>query len=564
MPKRLKDMIKKNPEPSRPSNVDPGQLGQYSATNQVSEDGSLSTYLSSRGIDPKSLSRDSKISHAKSNEFKTWKQNHMFEEKLTEESLLDKFLSARGFNPAAISRNKKISYAKSAEFLNWSRSHMKEGTDSKTQSPTQSRLEILKKAASKHNVIDTPRGAMKREGSQTPSLTPEAVQPQKPTALQRFRNAVKQRDEKHAQIKQSKDGSGMTSAIDRLEKHLNKEETQLDEMDQKFIDSLNKLSHKHKEGDRVTVNSKFFGKQKGKVVKVDNQSVHVQRDGKTASEKYPHDAVMKEEVEQIEETGNGFTHDPWKQKYFGPHTVVSKRKMTDKEKADWEKHKEWKKGVDAAIASDMKRINKEEVEQIDELNYDTVKSLYTKRREMRDDASKKSKEVKVQNVKTSTSRLFGSKSTQNQPFDKVDKGTHYELKPKNEDVGDAKAAVHADGQTAAIDQMQAETKRKVNLIKSIYKNKRMVKEDLNDHEKEDKSVATYGKKPKFEKAEKDEGGENKPTAAATLTGGSTLTGEKRDDVEIDPMMRVRPGQPDPFKKDDKKKDGKDGKKEEKK
>ena len=84
----------------------------------------------------------------------------------------------------------------------------------------------------------------------------------------------------------------------------------------------------------------------------------------------------------------------------------------------------------------------------------------------------------------------------------------------------------------------------------------MVKEDLFDGEKEDKSVKTYGKKPKFDKAEKDEGGENKPEAAAVLTGGTTLTGTKRDEVEIDPLMRNRPGQPDVTKKDDKKKDDK--------
>jgi hypothetical protein len=55
------------------------------------------------------------------------------------------------------------------------------------------------------------------------------------------------------------------------------------------------LKESHKVGDSVTVNSKFFGKQKGKVVKVDNQSVHVQRDGKKFSEKYPHDSVIKED-----------------------------------------------------------------------------------------------------------------------------------------------------------------------------------------------------------------------------------------------------------------------------
>jgi hypothetical protein len=57
----------------------------------------------------------------------------------------------------------------------------------------------------------------------------------------------------------------------------------------------------HKVGDSVTVNSKFFGKQKGKVTKIDNQSIHVQRNDKKTSEKYPHDAVVREEVEQIDE-----------------------------------------------------------------------------------------------------------------------------------------------------------------------------------------------------------------------------------------------------------------------
>jgi hypothetical protein len=95
------------------------------------------------------------------------------------------------------------------------------------------------------------------------------------------------------------------------------------------------------------------------------------------------------------------------------------------------------------------------------------------------------------------------------------------------------------------------------MIKSIYKNKKMVKEDLYDHEKEDKSVATYGKKPKFEKADKDDStGEKKPSAAAVVSGGTTLTGQGRDTVEIDPSMRVRPGQPDPTKKDEKKKEEK--------
>jgi hypothetical protein len=100
------------------------------------------------------------------------------------------------------------------------------------------------------------------------------------------------------------------------------------------------------------------------------------------------------------------------------------------------------------------------------------------------------------------------------------------------------------------------------MIKSLYRKHRMY-EDMYDHEKEDKSVATYGKKPKMDTVDKkDSMGENKPKASAVVSGGTTLTGQDRDTVEIDPQMRVRPGQPDPTKKDDKKKDDdkKEGKK----
>jgi hypothetical protein len=86
------------------------------------------------------------------------------------------------------------------------------------------------------------------------------------------------------------------------------------------------------------------------------------------------------------------------------------------------------------------------------------------------------------------------------------------------------------------------------IIKSIYK-KKGVAEEMYDHEKEDKSVATYGKKPKISTTDpKQSMGERKPDAAAVLTGGTTLTGQPRDTVEIDPMMRKRPGPDIPGKK----------------
>ena len=48
----------------------------------------------------------------------------------------------------------------------------------------------------------------------------------KMTALEKFRKAAAEREKKHAEIEKnlSKDGSGMTAAIDRLSKQVNKEE----------------------------------------------------------------------------------------------------------------------------------------------------------------------------------------------------------------------------------------------------------------------------------------------------------------------------------------------------
>jgi hypothetical protein len=166
---------------------------------------------------------------------------------------------------------------------------------------------------------------------------------------------------------------------------------------------------------------------------------------------------------------------------------------------------------------------------------------------------------------------FGKRK--NEEVEELDELKKDTLKSYSEDVGDPKAAVNADGlpnpqlepaerfSPAKSVKMSTDQKKQMSksarMIKALYKKKGVVKEDMHDHEKEDKSVAAYGKKPKVDKADKDDSkGENKPQAAMTLTGGKTLTGIERDTVEIDPMMRNRPGQPDVTKKDDKKKDDK--------
>lgn len=108
---------------------------------------------------------------------------------------------------------------------------------------------------------------------------------------------------------------------------------------------------------------------------------------------------------------------------------------------------------------------------------------------------------------------------------------------KNEDVfQDTYAATQSANpenynQSTDDTETKKEPSNRVKVIKKIYKENR-VNEDLYDHEKDDKSVETPRKKSSLEKL---------PNASAILTGGKTETGKPRDDIEIDPQMRMRPG-----------------------
>jgi hypothetical protein len=74
------------------------------------------------------------------------------------------------------------------------------------------------------------------------------------------------------------------------------------------------------------------------------------------------------------------------------------------------------------------------------------------------------------------------------------------------------------------------------------KEKTKVTEEIYDHEKEDKSVATYGKKPNVKVNDSKGQGDNPDKAAIIVKGGKTLTGQGRDTLEIDPEMK-RPSKP---------------------
>jgi len=127
--KKLKAIIK---NPTEKPSFGTNPLDPWSAKANIAETAGLNDYLSSRGINPKFASRDSKISHAKSSAYIKWKQERKFTEEvesLDESSALDTFLSSRGLNSKNMSTQAKISYAKSDAFIKWKKAHLLEATD---------------------------------------------------------------------------------------------------------------------------------------------------------------------------------------------------------------------------------------------------------------------------------------------------------------------------------------------------------------------------------------------------------------------------------------------------
>ena len=117
---------------------------------------------------------------------------------------------------------------------------------------------------------------------------------------------------------------------------------------------------------------------------------------------------------------------------------------------------------------------------------------------------------------------------------------------KNEGVGDPQAATQSPADGANGGEEVAPPKKSIKrIVKEFHSASRQVQEDLYDWEKDDKAAKPYGKKPAVQKLDGvNDIGDDKPNARLILKGGKTLTGEPRDTVELDPMMKNRSKMPD--------------------
>ena len=72
--KKIKELIKGKKESFGTDPRDP-----WSVKSNINEDSALTQYLIARGINPTNLSKETKISHAKSAAFLAWKRQHQIE-----------------------------------------------------------------------------------------------------------------------------------------------------------------------------------------------------------------------------------------------------------------------------------------------------------------------------------------------------------------------------------------------------------------------------------------------------------------------------------------------------
>ncbi len=474
--KKIKDIIKKNPVSNPTFGTDPSNpwATKYNVT-EATEVELLARYLNSRGVNPNFVTRDTKIAHAKSSEYAKWKADHIErfarEETEVKEDHVAIAMGKQLDDEGSMILNQLDQITRCVEMLK----PVIKKPDMQVPAWVQSKVTLAT------DYIDTVANYMTSNNEKVN----EAKKP-KLTALDKWRKAADEREKKHRQYE--KPTGDLKGAIDRLEKHLNKEET---------INEVSKSEVDH----------------------------HFDQWSNSEHAPYNSDAGDDNKVHQSALSYLSSTNVP-KEKHEKLAMHIA--------------HKFHGSGID------------EEVEQIDELKKSTVFSWLKQQPVVPEKKPGMSRKDHNKKIKTS------SKSW-NRALDRLSG-----YKPTSEDAGmkedafqDPQAATQMpfDGAntTNDTDMKKREMTKSARIIKSIYKRK-SIKEDMYDFEKDDKSVQPYGKKPKLDMTDKkDNVGENKPEARAVMAGGKTLTGQKRDMVEIDPAMKNRPDRPDTFDKGNPKK-----------
>jgi len=439
---------------------------------------------------------------------------------IAEDAVLDQYLTSRGINPKHVTKDQKVAHSKMGQFLKWKRDHMSEAVDRKdtitfdipllirvlefTREDLKSDINLHKMVERLLNIRGKGTLTMNEYGKivKEEYAEEEVEQIVEITTTGYHKAAIKSRNSAAVKVMSSmgKDKAAKTKldarnrGLKRLSDRTHAEIKKANSGPQKPVE--------HKPSSMSSPQAYYASKKPGQYT---GDSVE-----------YPADTNVIAEISS--------------------ETLQSYKDKAKKSAADLASKGEYKKSndrllnhmkatgkqIDKTTASIKKSLNKEEtVSEVAPPGFEgTVKAM------------KKHKDIDNPWALAWSMKNKGYKSHK-----KAD-GTS-----KNENVQDPMAAssMPNDCANSPDDVEQPKNKKLIQMsksariIKSIYK-KRGMKEETYDHEKEDKSVATYGKKPKMQQVSADL---EEPQAAAVLTGGTTLTGEKRDTIEIDPMMKMR-------------------------
>ena len=542
--KKVKALLQR-PAPPKKFGTDPWE--PWSATNQVSENsikgqraGTLARYLKSRGINPTFVSKDQRIAHTKSDMYKKWMRDHMFEAvdvpeqpETADKNASDAQMSYAKKNKKKLHMSKNIEtppgsmVRKNMESVELDEVLTKSTTAGETIDDFVHSKNKMFAGDSKAQRIKRALGAYyKKQNEETETkekkkktLNPGGSMPTTTNNKTSYSyNDMTEEAEGHDDFKSSHQNVVAQAKAEHGEPE--RHEYKFDNMSGRHGAHNSYLHYPDK---KVTVNTQMFKHGPAHNVFVNRSKTGLAEDS------------IKESVIRSETIGP-YTHElhktPWG--YQVRVSAGGKQVHSDITKPTEEKgHKSFDSNI--AYTKKQLRIHEQGVEEGWAVNSDIIsdekKDTRTASEKMSDYAVKRHKIYQGIADKQKEHIKKWNEEHKDEP--------HLQI-PVKEDI-------YQDGQSATqtvfdMGNNTDDTSQRFNRVKNAMK-KKHVKEDTYDWEKADKSVATPGKKPKMDKSNEKTGeATTKPKAAAVLSGGTTMTGEPRDTIEIDPSMQGRPGQ----------------------
>jgi hypothetical protein len=509
--------------------------------SDITEDATLNTFLKSRGLNPLHVSKDQKVAHSKMGEFLKWKRNHMFSRPVSENHIaiaMGNMLDDEG----SMVLNQIEELERGCAMI---RSYI--GKDYEKQLPAwvQSKVTL---ATDYMSTVGNYLSSKNEEASHDPwkdkHFGPTKIIKQKyhvKTDTKSYNVKADNEDHAHKLVTKHAPGSKIVSVEHKG--RMMEEVEQIDELKKSTLSSYAK-----KATDDVSYHSFSAGTRSEKDperLKDDEKAMKRQSGVNKAI-----DRLAKEEVEPIDEISKELTHSYLKKRYA--QTGATRQ---DKPKGmSRTTHDKQLMGLNRAtkrLTTTLELPKGTDPSQGGKYTADSVEIDGTPIQEGSAAlrlAQALRKEREARELKDKSREAAERNEKKPAKLDNVFGITGQALKKEN--TMDSLAATGApnDGANSPDDVAPKDKNKKLiqmsksaRIIKNLYKQKGM-KEETFDTEKEDKSVATYGKKPKLTDNEKkiDAVG-SKSSAAAIMTGGTTLTGTPRDTIEIDPMMQLKPG-----------------------